>query len=136
MVLSRALLGVFLGCSALLLVAAGTVLVRGGGDKPSTAVAEAPPPPPRPHWNADALHQLLAAVDAAGDEGLRPKDYQRDALAGFLRQGGPVSAISDVATAAATGLAHDYIDGRIKNPARFDWHIEHSPARLVTLDVA
>lgn len=135
MVSPRASVGVFLACSALLLAAAGTVFVRAGGDKPAAAVAEAPPPPPRPHWNVDTLHQLLAAVDASGDEGLRPKDYQRDALAGFLRQGGPVAAIADSATAAATALAHDYIEGRIKNPARFDWHIAHSPARLVTLDV-
>jgi L,D-transpeptidase YcbB len=127
--------GVVLAGSALLLVAAATVLVRAHGDKPAEAVAEAPPPPPRPHWNADTLHQLLAAVDASGDEGLRPKDYRRDDLASFLHQGGPVSAIEATADTAAKALAHDYIDGRIKNPARFDWHIEHSPARLVTLDV-
>jgi murein L,D-transpeptidase YcbB/YkuD len=127
--------GVFLAGSALLLVAAGTVYVRAGGDKPAHAVAEVPPPPPRPHWNADTLHQLLAAVDASSDEGLRPKDYRRDDLASFLQQGGPVSAIETTATQSATALAHDYIDGHIKNPARFDWHIEHSPARLVTLDV-
>lgn len=134
MVSPRAPLGIFLAGSALLLVAAGTVLIRSGGERPAQAVAEAPPPPPRPHWNSDALHQLLAAIDASGAEGLRPKDYRRADLAGFLRQGGPVSAIEPTATEAAKALARDYIDGRIKHPARFDWHIGHSPARLVTLD--
>lgn len=130
----RAPVGVFLGCSALLLlVATGTVLVRARSDGPAPAAIEAPPPP-RPHWNADTLHQLLAAVDASRDEGLRPQNYRRDALAAFLKQGGPVSAIETTADTAAKALAHDYIDGRIRNPARFDWHIEHSPARLVTLD--
>ena len=135
MVSSRARTGIFLAGSALLLAAAGTVLLRGGADRPAPAVAEAPPPPPTPHWNAGTLHQLLAAIDASGAEGLRPKDYKRAALADFLRQGGPLSAIDETATAAAGALARDYIDGRIKNPARFDWHIEHSPAKLVTLDV-
>ncbi|MBA2934083.1 L,D-transpeptidase family protein [Sphingomonas sp. CGMCC 1.13654] len=134
----RAPVGAFLACSALLLVVAGTVLVRGQSGSATPAAAEAPPappPPPQPHWNADTLHQLLAAVDASADEGLRPKDYQRGVLAGFLKQGGAVSAIEQTADTAAKALAHDYIDGRIKNPARFDWHIEHSPAQLVTLDV-
>jgi murein L,D-transpeptidase YcbB/YkuD len=134
----RAPVGIFLGCSALLLVAAGTVLVRAQGSGSAPVAAEAPPPPPpppQPHWSADTLHQLLATVDASAAEGLRPRDYQRDALAAFLRQGGPVSTIEPTADTAAKALAHDYIDGRIKNPARFDWHIEHSPGRLATLDV-
>lgn len=131
----RAPVGAFLACSVLLLGAAGIVLVHAERDTPAPAVVEAPPPPPKPHWNSDTLHQLLAAIDTSRAEGLRPKDYQREALAGFLARGGYVGEIEATATAAAHALAGDYIDGRIKHPSRFDWHIEHSPARLTTLDV-
>lgn len=134
MVSSRARLGILLAGSALLLVAAGGLLLRNDGEKPVQAVADAPPPKPKPHWTTDSLHQLLATIDASGAEGLRPKDYQRAELVDFLRLGGPVSAIEETASKAATTLARDYIDGHIKNPARFDWHIEHGPAKLVTLD--
>ena len=133
MSMSRALAGGLLAGSVLLLGAAGIVLVR-AEQKPALVAAEAPPPPPKPHWNSDTLHQLLAAVDASRAEGLRPKDYQREALAAFLARGGYVGDIETTANNAAHALAGDYIDGRIKHPSRFDWHIEHSPARLATLD--
>jgi murein L,D-transpeptidase YcbB/YkuD len=133
MSMSRALAGGLLAGSVLLLGAAGILLVR-AGEKPVPVAAEALPPPPKPHWNSDTLHQLLAAIDASRAEGLRPKDYQRAALAAFLARGGYVGDIEATATSAAHALASDYIDGRIKHPSRFDWHIEHSPARLATLD--
>ncbi|MDH7640909.1 L,D-transpeptidase family protein [Sphingomonas oryzagri] len=132
--MSRALAGGLLAGSVLLLGAAGIVLMR-AEEKTAPVVAEAPPPPPKPHWNSDTLHQLLAAIDASRAEGLRPKDYQREALVTFLAHGGYVGDIEATATSAAHMLAGDYIDGRIKHPSRFDWHIEHSPERLTTLDV-
>ncbi|WP_454884820.1 L,D-transpeptidase family protein [Sphingomonas oryzagri] len=131
----RAPVGAILACSVLLLGAAGIALMRVERDKPAPVAAEAPPPPPKPHWNAGTLHQLLVAIDAARAEGLRPKDYRREALAAFLTRGGHVGEIETTATAAAHALAGDYIDGHIKHPSRFDWHIEHSPARPATLDV-
>ena len=98
------------------------------------AISEAPAAA-APHWSKPDLAQLLAAVEAARDEGLRPSDYRRDEIAAAVAadQGGP--AVDALAQGAARALAHDYADGRIGDRARFDWHIDHSPAALTTLDV-
>jgi murein L,D-transpeptidase YcbB/YkuD len=87
-----------------------------------------------PHWSQQALADLLAAVDAARDEGLRPVDYRRDEIAAAVAAHRTGPEIDTLATDAARHLGHDYADGRIANRARFDWHIDHSPAALLTLD--
>jgi murein L,D-transpeptidase YcbB/YkuD len=134
MVMPRFLAGGLAASSALLLVAAGAVVWRAHSDSPvAPAGAPAKPPPPQPHWTAETLHQLLAAVDASRDEGLRPQDYRRDALAAELRARSP--DLATLATKTAHDLAHDYADGRVTHRARFDWHIEHSPGSLATMDV-
>ena len=134
MVMPRFLVGGLAASSALLLVAAGTIAWRTHSNSPvAMAGAIAKPPPPQPHWTAETLHQLLAAVDASRDEGLRPQDYRRDALADALNGGSP--DVATLATASAPDLAHDYADGRITHRARFDWHIAHSPGPLATMDV-
>jgi L,D-transpeptidase YcbB len=86
------------------------------------------------HWSKHALSDLLAAVDASRDEGLRPLDYRRDEVATAVDEGRTGPDIDALATDAARHLAHDYADGRVADRARFDWHIDHSPAALVTLD--
>ena len=134
MVMPRFLVGGLAAASALLLVAAGTFVWRThSGEATALAGAIAKPPPPQPHWTPETLHQLLAAVDASRAEGLRPQDYRRDALAAELQDRSP--DIATLATASAHDLAHDYADGRITHRARFDWHIQHSPGPLATLDV-
>jgi murein L,D-transpeptidase YcbB/YkuD len=129
--------------SSALLIAAGAVLVRaqsGGGGPAGQTAAQAPlaaapaPAVPALHWPADGLRQLLAAVEASRDEGLHPADYRRDALAEAVESGRSDAATDTLATDSARLLARDYADGHVHNRARFDWHIDHSPAALASLD--
>ncbi len=124
--------------SALLLVAGGLVLrgSRSGpfGQAAPAPRAAAPVAPPPLHWTAEAMRQLLAAVEASRDEGLHPADYQHDALAAAIGSGRTDAAADALATASARMLARDYADGHVHQRARFDWHVGHSPAALATLD--
>ncbi|WP_419825384.1 L,D-transpeptidase family protein [Sphingomonas sp.] len=85
-------------------------------------------------WSRSALRQLLSAAEAAREEGLRPSDYGRDALADIVAAERTGPAVDAVAEHAARALAHDYADGRVTDRQRFDWHIDHSPAALASLD--
>ncbi|HEY0270422.1 MAG TPA: L,D-transpeptidase family protein, partial [Sphingomonas sp.] len=96
------------------------------------AIRAAPVPPPS--WSRTALKQLLDSVEAARDEGLRPSDYRRDALARIVRDGAHGPRIDPLAEAAARSLAHDYADGRVARRKRIDWHIDHPVATLATLN--
>jgi len=122
-----------LGAAVILYVEAGTG-VSTPAPRVTLAGASAPPPPPPLHWPADGLRPLLAAVDASRDEGLRPADYRRDALADAIESGASDAATDTLATETALALAHDYADGRIRNRARFDWHVTHAPTPPATLD--
>ena len=97
-------------------------------------VRPAAPTPPA-HWSQRGLRDLLAAIDASAAEGLRPSDYLRDELAALVAETAQGPLADAVAEAAARALAHDYADGRVSDRARFDWHIDHSPAALATLNV-
>jgi murein L,D-transpeptidase YcbB/YkuD len=90
---------------------------------PSAALPAPPPPPPKPHWSVATVNQLLAAVETSRDEGLRPADYQKDALADAVKSGLSGPALDAVATPSASALAHDYAYGRIVHRERFNWHI-------------
>jgi murein L,D-transpeptidase YcbB/YkuD len=126
-------IGAFIACAATLL-AAGTAIVRAQSDSvvasPSTEA-----PAPHPLWTAATRDQLLGAIDASRGEGLRPEDYQRDALADAMKADPSSPDLDTLAMNAARALAHDYADGRVVNRRRFDWHIDKSPAPLVTMDV-
>jgi murein L,D-transpeptidase YcbB/YkuD len=125
--------------SSVALLAIGGLVLRvhlHGTTRPPVVTALAKPvpaPPPQPHWTPKTLRQLLAAVEASRDEGLRPGDYRHDELADALKANRPAPEVALLATAAARSLAHDYADGRIVHRERFGWHIGHSPA-LASLD--
>ena len=110
--------------SALLLLAGPAMMGRHADQKPASPAPPAPPPRPQPHWSPETLRQLIAAIDASRDEGLRPEDYRRDELAEALdsRRSGP--AVAALATTSARALAHDYAEGRIRHRERFGWHID------------
>ena len=136
MPLARYAVPTLLACSVLLL-AAGALLIHartGTSDRASRGTLATAPPVPPLHWPADGVRRLLAAVDASRDEGLHPADYQRDALADVVKSGRADAAADTLATGSARLLARDYADGHIQHRARFDWHIQHSPAALATLD--
>jgi len=124
----------------LLIVGATAIRVETNGQAPAPpsapAPAPVPPPPPQPHWAAASLRQLLDAVEASRNEGLRPEAYHRDELAQAVAAGQAGPDIAAVATAAAHDLAHDYAEGRVGLHGRFGWHIEHAPMPDAVLDTA
>ena len=120
---------------AVLLVVGGVVLRR--HRPPAPAPISAPPRPPVVpplHWTADNLRRLLAAIDGARLEGLRPSDYRRDDVSAAIAAPRTDAATDALATQAAQALARDYSDGHIHKRARFDWHIARAPVAPATLD--
>ncbi len=119
---------VTLTASSALLLMTGPAIIGRSADRSMAPAAPHIAPPilrPQPHWSPATLHQLLAAVDAARDEGLRPQDYQRDELADALETGRSGHAVAVLATLSARALARDYAEGRIRHRERFGWHIDH-----------
>jgi murein L,D-transpeptidase YcbB/YkuD len=120
--------------AAAVLMAGWAALHHDWSGKSAQSVAQLVPPPPRPHWSATTVNQLLAAVEASSDEGLRPADYQKGALADAVEShlGGP--ALDALATKSAAALAHDYAYGRIVHRERFNWHIGRPTASQAARD--
>lgn len=99
--------------------AAGAIMTA----EPAAAVSAVAP---SAIWSADAARQLIAVIEDAKTEGLRPTDY---GLAG-LRAGldaGPGPALDAAAGLSAMMLARDFAFGRVGDRAAFDWHMEASP---------
>jgi murein L,D-transpeptidase YcbB/YkuD len=109
-----------------------TVLVPPISTAPVTAPAAATLPPAR--WSKAALRQLLSMVEDASYEGLRPSDYSRDAITDIVAGEKTGPTVDAIAEHAARALAHDYTDGRVTDRQRFDWHIEHAPEALASLN--
>ncbi len=124
----------FAASSALLLMTGSAAVRAHLDDDTAPSIAATPIPPPQPHWSAMTLRQLLAAVEASRDEGLRPEDYRHDELTDALNAGRTGPAVETLATESARALAHDYADGRIIHRERFGWHIDHPRTAVATLD--
>ncbi|USI71967.1 L,D-transpeptidase family protein [Sphingomonas morindae] len=114
--------------------AAPTMMGTPGTDASAAMMLPGDAPAATPRWSDDALHQLLAAVEGARDEGLRPQDYQRDMIADLIARHDESPARDALAERAARALAHDYAEGRVRDHARFNWHIERDPAELAALE--
>ena len=128
---------VTLTASSALLLMIGPTIIRqsaNGGTAPARPHVAPPNPRPRPHWSPVTLSQLIAAVDAAHDEGLRPQDYQRDALAEALETGRSGPTVAALATQSARAIAWDYAEGRIRHRERFGWHIDHPAIARTALE--
>src|ERR1700754_3794808 len=112
MPMPRAPYATLIASLALLLLTGPAVIGRHSDFRlaPSAPAAPLPPPRPRPHWSPVTLRQLVDAVDAARDEGLRPQDYQRDELVEALETGRSGPAVAALATLSARALARDYAE--------------------------
>ncbi len=71
-------------------------------------------------WTEAAARETLAAVEAAGTEGLNPADYAPDALRSALESEDP-QLIAAAADASWMALARDYAAGRTPAEARIGW---------------
>ncbi|MBV9931657.1 MAG: L,D-transpeptidase family protein [Alphaproteobacteria bacterium] len=101
---------------------------------PPPGVTAGPPTPvvaPAPvivagDWKKRDAQDLLAFIDAIGDDGLDPADYNRAALAAAI-DGKDDSLLSQVATKAFVKVASDLSLGHVVPDARLDWHVKDDP---------
>jgi murein L,D-transpeptidase YcbB/YkuD len=80
---------------------------------------------PQPRWATSDVEQLVEAIDQSQSEGLRPQDYDIEALISGLMAG--ESNLDAIADRAALALAHDFFEGSASADARRDWHIVRPP---------
>ena len=103
---------------------------------PAAAPGEiASPAPAAPHWSKSTAEQLLAIIDAASAEGLRPADYRPAALRRAIAAGDG-AALDAAADMAALALAHDYLLGRVGDRETLDWYIQRPMDSAASLPAA
>jgi hypothetical protein len=97
---------------------------------PSAAPTSVPTPAPSPgavpvqeavvNWSVGDAVDLLAAINAIGDEGLFPADYQPDQLRAAIK-GGAGPTLDAQASQSFAWLVEDLRDGRTPMTARIQW---------------
>ena len=102
------------------------------GPSPSPSGAPTPAATPSPgaspvpvqetvvNWTVADATDLLAAINAIGEEGLFPADYQPDLLRAAIKAG-PGDALDQQASKSFAWLVEDLRDGRTPMPARVQW---------------
>jgi len=83
-----------------------------------------------PAWSRDSAQELLTYVEAIGQEGLNPSDYNPDRLRAAIA-GSDEAALTQVATPIFIRLVQDLSGGAVRGRARVDWHMTDA-----TLDTA
>ena len=83
-----------------------------------------------PAWSRDSAQELLAYVEAIGQEGLNPSDYNPERLRAAIA-GNDEAALTQVATPIFIRLVQDLSGGAVRGRARVDWHMTDA-----TLDTA
>jgi L,D-transpeptidase YcbB len=92
---------------------------------PPVIAPVAPPAPITGHWTRQDGEDLLAYIEAIGEEGLSPADYDPESLRQALGAGGP--ALDSVATATFLEIAAELSYGHVRADARIDWHVRDDP---------
>jgi murein L,D-transpeptidase YcbB/YkuD len=90
-----------------------------------------PAPTPAPvvvagDWKKRDAQDLLAFIDAIGDEGLDPNDYDSDALRQAI-YANDKDGLNKVATHAFVKVASDLSLGHVSAEGRVDWHVRDDP---------
>lgn len=87
---------------------------------------------PAVEWTKADAKALIGVIEAAGAEGLDPRDYGLDALRQTAtRDLPPPSILMD----AALRLASDFRYGRVPQSDRVDWHGSEAPNRLLLTQI-
>jgi murein L,D-transpeptidase YcbB/YkuD len=124
---SRYLLPLLLAASAVPAAAQSTQELTPTAPPP---VAQ-PAPTPAPivvagDWKKRDAQDLLAFIQAIGDEGLDPGDYDADALSQAI-DAGDKDGLNKVATHAFVKVASDLSLGHVSAEGRVDWHVRDDP---------
>lgn len=95
----------------------------GTGQTAATPATPTPPPVPTVQvWRREAARELLAYVDAIGEEGLDPAAYNPDRLRAALDTGDD-NAITPVATQLFLRLARDLSGGAVRGNSRGEIYV-------------
>jgi L,D-transpeptidase YcbB len=92
---------------------------------PVLAPGGQPAPPQAQLWRIAAAEELLAYVDALGEEGLDPAAYAPERLREALAGGDP-AVLTAVANATFLRLVTDLSGGQVRGDGRVDWHFPDS----------
>lgn len=115
---------ILLGGAAFCSVSAASVPDTATSLPPASAEANLPAAPvAAPVWKRDSARQLIGAIEASAEEGLRPSDYGLDALRAALAAG-EGAGLDAAAQRSAQMLAHDYQYGRVGERSDLEWHID------------
>src|SRR3954468_1247248 len=77
-------------------------------------------------WKKRDAQDLLAFIEAIGDEGLDPADYDSDALRQAI-DANDKDGLNKVATRAFVKVASDLSLGHVSAEGRVDWHVRDDP---------
>jgi len=92
------------------------------GEAFEQAFPEAPPKPLVQTWTVGQAARLVAVIEAIGDEGLDPKDYDLEPLKVALASG-PSDELNQLASQSFGWLVEDLRDGRTPMDAREQWFV-------------
>ena len=82
----------------------------------------APPGPLIQEWSVENVAGLITVIEAIGEEGLDPADYDLDALKEMMDQG-KSEALDELASRNFVWLVEDLRDGRTPMSARVQWFV-------------
>ena len=112
---------------------ATVVLLTLAAAVPTSAYAQGTiPAAPSVEWTKADAKALIAVIEAAGAEGLDPRDYGLDALRLAATRDLPPSSMF---MEAALRLASDFRYGRVPQSDRVDWHGSEAPNRLLLTQI-
>ena len=110
-------------------------LILAAAAAPALAQTAAPPAPPvqapaavpapapvSADWKRRDAEDLLAFVEAIGEEGLDPADYRPGDLRQAIETGD--EPLDTIATAVFLKVSSDLMFGHVRGDARIDWHVQ------------
>ncbi|MEA3031881.1 MAG: L,D-transpeptidase YcbB [Sphingomonadales bacterium] len=80
--------------------------------------------PQAPVWRRESAQELLLYIEAVGQEGLDPADYNPDRLRAAIA--GDEASLSQVASPIFLRLVADLSGGAVRGRSRVDWHMTDS----------
>jgi murein L,D-transpeptidase YcbB/YkuD len=128
---SRTLLALLLAAAPAVAAAQSAAELKPAAPPPGVTAGPPAPVPAPPvivsgDWKKRDAQDLLAFIDAIGEEGLDPADYNRAALADAI-EAKDGALLSQVATKAFLKVANDLTYGHVQADGRIDWHVRDDP---------
>ncbi len=142
---TRAFAALLLGSAAPALAQSAPVSILPPAIQPAPPASVLPPVPPVdqqivrpvvvptnpvPVWSVAAAQSLLVAIRASDSHGLKPVDYQPEALAAAIAAG-ESDSLNTLATTVFGQLVSDHREGRTPSSARVQWFVRDPDAQAM-----